>query len=742
MARFLLPVLQIQEILDQMTKSEIKRCLRNLSANLDQVYEDTIRRIQGEPRNRQHVAMQSLMWISHARRPLHVDELRHALATELGDTDLDRDNLLPTKLIIETCSGLLILDDESFTVRLVHFTLQEYLMSVRQSLFPLGETLIANICLTYLCFEYASSPPILDKEEIGKTLYDYPFLLYASSEWGHHAKNAKLDGTYDLALRFLEDESKLSFSTQLRKLYSPIFTLKQAFGNFDVRQTGLHVAADFGIHDLVALLLDKGMNIQSRGVSGNTALHEAASNGHLDVTNLLLQRGAQVDAINHDYNTPLFLVSSKSKPDLVRLLLRHNANPNAFCFDEWTPLHKAADTGQHEVATLLLEHGADVLSRSARGLTALHRAAGRGYLGIVKMLLEHGSPINARTLNKWTPLAGASSSGQHEMVKLLLEQGADVNSCSDDGRSPLHRACRGGHLQTVLHLLHSNADVLCEDHCYQLPIHRAAKGGHRSVALVLLGHQKSRQLSAINGDDRTARQEAFYSGQWKTSQFLREEELLYLGAASEKRDEFSIAIEVHDASKVEKIAGHVFDVNRKDDDGLTPLHQALQTGASRIALILLDRGADIEAETTDGWRPIHFAARKGSEESVALCVKYRANVQASTKDGQTALHKACKAVDVKCAQTLLQNGADIEAIDDWGFRPLHTAAAAGSESIVKLLLEHGADFYARNNSGRTVQACAANSGHHDLVEFLRQQRGDSGEVHTVTHQLWPTAKRH
>lgn len=150
MSRFLLPVLQMQTITRQMTKSEIRKCLRNFSTNLDQVFEDNIRRILREPRNRKEVAIQSLMWITHARRPLDTHELRHALATRLEDTDLDGDNLLPARSIVECCSRLVVLDDESSTFRLVHSTLQEYLMSLKTSLFPGGDSHITRMSYVFM----------------------------------------------------------------------------------------------------------------------------------------------------------------------------------------------------------------------------------------------------------------------------------------------------------------------------------------------------------------------------------------------------------------------------------------------------------------------------------------------------------------------------------------------------------------------------------------------------------------
>lgn len=143
----------MQSILEAMTRSEIRKSLRNLSANLGQAFEDTLRRIENEPQNRRLIAMQSLMWISRSYRPLQINELRHALATQAGDTKFDPDNVLQAKFIVECCSGLVVVDDESSIVRLVHHTLQDFLHSKRQELSRREETEITKICLTYLCLD-------------------------------------------------------------------------------------------------------------------------------------------------------------------------------------------------------------------------------------------------------------------------------------------------------------------------------------------------------------------------------------------------------------------------------------------------------------------------------------------------------------------------------------------------------------------------------------------------------------
>lgn len=719
MARFLLPVLQMQAIAHQMTKSEIRKCLQSFSTNLDQVFEENIGRILQEPPNRKHVAIQSLMWITHSRRPLDVQELRHVLATRLEDADFDGDNLLPARSIIECCSGLVVLDDQSSTFRLVHATLQEYLMSLKTSLFPGADNYMTRICLKYLCFDCFIKQPTRE-ETLKQMVETYPFLRYASFHWGHHANNARDDQTTALIMKYLADKSKRTLSKRIRNLTLSRFSQPgRACGN--IEQEGcLHTAAYFDLDHLVGPIILNGEDVNITDSFGNTALHEAAVNGHYAVAKALLWNRAEVDLENLDYSTPLFLAASRSQHDLLELLLDHKASPNKHCIHYWTPLHKASDSGQYVNVKLLLKHGASIISETGKGLTALHRAAGRGHIEIIGLLLKQNAPVDARTYDKWTPLAGASSSGRHEVVRLLLENGARVDASGADGRTPLHRACRGGYSETVLALLEGGADTSAMDEQRQIPLHLAAKGGHTAVAKILIrrGHG---QLSVRDAAGYTAQQEAFQAGHWETARFLREKELRSLGASVEKPDEMTCAIESHDLSKVKQMLEQGFDVNRINPEGLTPLHQALGKNALDICLALLQSGANIEAQTPDEWRPLHCAARSGLEAPVRLCLDYKADWLPSTADGQTALHQACQSNNLEAVRILIEKGSDIEAQDIRKFTPLLAAAASGHESIVKFLLGNGADVHAHDVDGDNAQEIAAEAGHHDVVEIIREQ---------------------
>ncbi|RPA97752.1 hypothetical protein L873DRAFT_1809172, partial [Choiromyces venosus 120613-1] len=124
--------------------------------------------------------MGALLWISHSEKPLQLDELLQALAVEKGSTELNPKRISSVEILLSCCLGLITFDKEASRVRLIHFSLQEYLYT-RPDVFPSAHSTIAETCLTYLNFPHIkdlshsldSSPP--------------PFLTYFSLYWGVHA---------------------------------------------------------------------------------------------------------------------------------------------------------------------------------------------------------------------------------------------------------------------------------------------------------------------------------------------------------------------------------------------------------------------------------------------------------------------------------------------------------------------------------------------------------------------------
>jgi len=153
-SRFLLVSLSIETILQETT---IHRRRQRLSAaknglGLGGVYEATLRRIKAQGGDRARLGMAALMWISHSRRPLQVDEICHALAIRIGSNDLDSDDIPAISTLLGCCQGLVTVEKGASTVRLIHFTLQEYLCT-HPNLFDRAHSTMAEICLTYLNFQ-------------------------------------------------------------------------------------------------------------------------------------------------------------------------------------------------------------------------------------------------------------------------------------------------------------------------------------------------------------------------------------------------------------------------------------------------------------------------------------------------------------------------------------------------------------------------------------------------------------
>ena len=146
-------------------------------------------------------------FLSHAQRPLHVDELCHALSVE-GSEDLDTGNIPTIKTLLECSLGLVIVEKSSSTVRLAHYTLKEHLPN-NTGLFPNAHSIIAEVCLTSLNFPHVRgiSPALRCVPPTA------PFVEYTSCHWGTHARSDTTENVKTLALNLLDGCDKHIFQS-------------------------------------------------------------------------------------------------------------------------------------------------------------------------------------------------------------------------------------------------------------------------------------------------------------------------------------------------------------------------------------------------------------------------------------------------------------------------------------------------------------------------------------------------
>ena len=76
----------------------------------------------------------------------------HAIAVETNKRELDKENITDIELIVAVCAGLVVVDEESDIIRLVHYTTQEFFERTWGRWFPDSHTDITKTCVTYLSF--------------------------------------------------------------------------------------------------------------------------------------------------------------------------------------------------------------------------------------------------------------------------------------------------------------------------------------------------------------------------------------------------------------------------------------------------------------------------------------------------------------------------------------------------------------------------------------------------------------
>ena len=276
-------------------------------------------RIEQQPSALFDKAARILAWIHLAERPLTVDELLCSLSIKDGDKSLDLNGIPIRKSLLNCCQGLALIDQETSTVRLVHYSLEEYL-NRQDEIF--GHTKVewhsktARTCLTFLQFPSRRAEATIN--ESGETI---TLLFYAATQWGHHLRRAD-----DLGDALLEPAIESLYSglannpKHLRLLYHKMYSYTyRENALIDVLRT--HIAAFFGISGTMTHLISTDQaNLDSKDGDGRTPLSWAAQNGHEAVVKLLLDTG-RVDADSKDKygQTPLSLAARSGHEAVVKL---------------------------------------------------------------------------------------------------------------------------------------------------------------------------------------------------------------------------------------------------------------------------------------------------------------------------------------------------------------------------------------------------------------------------------------
>ncbi|XP_053595910.1 protein fem-1 homolog CG6966 isoform X1 [Microplitis demolitor] len=152
-------------------------------------------------------------------------------------------------------------------------------------------------------------------------------------------------------------------------------------------------------------------------------------------------------------------------------------------------------------------------------------------------------------------------------------------------------------------------------------------------------------------------------------------------------------------------------------EGAPPLWCAAAAGHLALVILLVKRGAKLNATTKTNSTPLRAACFDGHFEIVKFLVKYGADIELANKHGHTCLMIACYRGHVRIAKFLLALKADTNRKSVKGNTALHDCAESGSLEILKILVEHGARMDV-DSYGMTPLLAAAVAGHMHIVQYL------------------------
>lgn len=329
----------------------------------------------------------------------------------------------------------------------------------------------------------------------------------------------------------------------------------------------------------------------------------------------------------------------------------------------------------------------------------------------------------------WSALMRAAYHGHNHIVQILLQQGVDIGLQAWDGTTALMLAAQEGHLHVVQELCKAVKHPILQPGLaskqippqtpppQQLGAAEASAAGAMEESPQIVPRSASSfhpVLDAIDDKGQTALLRAAALGHGACM-----ETLLIAGA-------------------------NVCIADRMD--GMTALAWAAEHGPSRLVLLCIQAGSNINRKNHNGQTPLLCAASKdydysGDHQQLGVGVEDRPHLLSldetrrlgsgeSIEESKSMSHAvssssagggarfASSASPSSIVLTLLQNGGDANAANHDKVTALMVAAWKGHSAVVDLLIAHRANLNARAERGQTALMLAAAQAHSRCAETL------------------------
>ncbi|KAL3837009.1 hypothetical protein ACJMK2_022402, partial [Sinanodonta woodiana] len=456
------------------------------------------------------------------------------------------------------------------------------------------------------------------------------------------------------------------------------------------KDTALLWAARWGHNKTVRILLDKGADANVMNDKGSTALYWAVRYEHAHTVKLLLTKSNASPNITRKLGlvAPLIVASAYGNNEIVKLLVSHEATDVNICIRGGEiPIHHAASEGHLDVLETLVAHGAHFNQADELGDTPLLSAAQNEHVDIVRMLITLGADVNHRnheghdtwyyaiqsettdvlrilveslamnsqygvTTTARLPLCVAAATGRCDKIDFLLQMGLNPMESDNDKNTFLHHAALNNQFK-VIETFKDKIKVDCQNMEGNTPLHIACVRGYEATVKTLLSCKAEADIRNSKGE--TALHVAAYSSQItpETVKELVAYTIKTHAWESLNAKDFQGNNALHIAGKFAKPSVmwefRFVRFKDKDNDGNTPLHEAVRPGEPEALHKMLDifeafkRDARINEQNFEKCETIlHLATDEGFGECVKRLIYLDADLSLKDNNGDTPLHRLVK----------------------------------------------------------------------------------------------------
>jgi ankyrin repeat protein len=164
-----------------------------------------------------------------------------------------------------------------------------------------------------------------------------------------------------------------------------------------------------------------------------------------------------------------------------------------------------------------------------------------------------------------------------------------------------------------------------------------------------------------------------------------------IAAMAQDADKFYSAIRENNLTELKALLGQGSGAAVADRRGITPLMYAAEAGSLDAMRLLVDHGAEVNAQNAFGSTALMWSASDPAK--VRLLLDHGAQVNTAAKSGRTALIIAgFTNPSAEVVRLLLAKGANVDVMDQRRVTPLNAATFGNDTDTIRVLLEAGADI--------------------------------------------------